>query len=397
MRRRQRTRTDIADRKRVETQLEESRRLYKELVDSLDGIVWEADAKDFRFTFVSKQCERLLGYSPERWLNEVTWQKLIHPEDRDYVFDTCGKATEEKRNHSLEYRVIAADGRVVWVRDIATVIVENDRPVKLCGVLLDNTERKQMEQQLRQADKLAALGKLLDGVSHELNNPLFILIGYTQLVGEKVKHGQYDGLGKDLAAMHEAALRAKGIVDRFLAVARSSGGRRLPCAVNELLQQTLGLMSNDFAIRNITVVTDFARHLPLVLADPQGLTQVFLNVIANARDAMAMAHGRGALTVSTVLRGYQTRSWVEVRVADDGPGIAPDHLTCIFDPLFTTKPVGQGTGLGLSISHKIVSEIGGTLVCESVLGQGATFIIRLPVTEETRAQEREPIDSNVTK
>ena len=128
-----------------------SQRQYQDLVESLDGIVWEINASDFRFTFVSKQSERLLGYSPERWLTELTWQDLIHPDDLDHVFAICGKAIEEGRNHDLEYRMIAADGRVVWIRDIATLVANSDRPVKVRGVLLDISERKQMEEALQNA------------------------------------------------------------------------------------------------------------------------------------------------------------------------------------------------------------------------------------------------------
>ncbi len=130
-----------------------SERQYQDLVESLDAIVWEINASDFRFTFVSKQSERLLGYSPERWLAKLTWQDLIHPDDLDHVLTTCGKAIEEGRNHDLEYRMIAADRRVVWIRDIATVIGDRHRPTKVRGALLDITKRKRAEEALRLANQ----------------------------------------------------------------------------------------------------------------------------------------------------------------------------------------------------------------------------------------------------
>jgi signal transduction histidine kinase len=246
-------------------------------------------------------------------------------------------------------------------------------------VIEDQTERKRMESQLRQADKLAALGTLLGGVAHELNNPLFIISGNVQLAIGKINRQRYEGLQDHLAAMYEASRRASAIIQRFLGAARSSGGRREPCQVNKLVEQTLELVANDLGIHQIEVRTDLPSTLPPVLADPQELTQVLLNLITNARQAMSGSHGRGILGVTTSLVAEQGKSWVEIRVNDDGPGIDRAELPRIFEPFYTTKPVGEGTGLGLAICHRIVTELGGNLTVDSVQGRGATFIIRLPV------------------
>ena len=144
---------DVTDRSRAEVEGAGSERQYQDLIESLDGIVWEINASDYRFTFVSKQSERILGYSPERWLAELTWQDLIHPDDLDHVLTTCGKAIEEGRNHDLEYRMIAADGGVVWIRDIATVVVDGDRPSKVRGALLDITDHKRTEESRRESEE----------------------------------------------------------------------------------------------------------------------------------------------------------------------------------------------------------------------------------------------------
>ena len=189
-----------------------SQRLYEDLVESLDGIVWEINASDFRFTFVSKQSERILGYSPERWLAELTWQDLVHPEDIDHVLTTCGKAIEEGRNHDLEYRMIAADGRVVWIRDIATVVVDGDRPRKVRGALLDITERKRAEEALRESEERfrsafehAAIGMALvrpDGHLLRVNPSFCRLLGYSgeELVSttwQAITHPDDLGIGDD--------------------------------------------------------------------------------------------------------------------------------------------------------------------------------------------------------
>mgnify|MGYP001601974191 CR=1 FL=1 len=241
-------------------------------------------------------------------------------------------------------------------------------------------ERKQVEEQLHQSNKLAALGTLLDGVAHELNNPLFMISGYTHLAAEKVKQEKYESLSEDLASIREATQRVSAIVERTMAVMRQAKGGKEPCEVTALLQRTLDLVANDLTMHQIEVRTHFQPDLPRVLADRQDLTQVFLNLFTNASQAMAAAHGRGTLTVTTAL----VESWVEIRVADDVPGIAQEHLSRIFDPFFTPKPVRQGMGLGLSIALRIVTDLRGTLTCESALGHGTTFIIRLPALSEVR-------------
>ncbi|HEU5247490.1 MAG TPA: PAS domain S-box protein, partial [Candidatus Udaeobacter sp.] len=145
---------DISERKRAEEALRQAHQNYVTLVNSLDGIVWEADAQTFAFTFVSPQAERMLGYPLARWTTEPTfWKDHIHPDDREWATSFCIDATHAKRPHDFEYRMLAADGRVVWLHDVVTVVVENDRPVRLRGVMLDITERKRAEEALKESEE----------------------------------------------------------------------------------------------------------------------------------------------------------------------------------------------------------------------------------------------------
>jgi len=378
----------FVERVQAETALKQSKEHYEALVNSVDGIVWEADAQRNNFTFVSKQAERVLGYPVERWVQDPTfWKKHVHPDDRESACAYSPDDTNGGAGRELEYRMVAADGRAVWLRDVVSVARNGDRAEKLRGVMMDVTQRKQLEQQVRQSEKLATLGTLLGGVAHELNNPLFVASGYTQLISEKVKRGQYEALKGDLAVIREATERMSGIVNRFLDISRSPVGQRQVCDVNAVVKRTLDLVANDLTIHRIEARTDLAPELPPVMADPQELVQVLLNLYTNASQAMQAAHGKGTLTVTTAVsspRGEAagTRSeqrWVEARVTDDGPGIAPRVRGRIFEPFFTTKAPGKGTGLGLSICQRIVTELGGTLTFESEEGHGATFIVRLPV------------------
>lgn len=262
---------------------------------------------------------------------------------------------------------------------------------RAAGALFDSyrrqQERERLERQLRQAEKMAAMGTLIAGVSHEINNPLFALSGYIDLANERVRCGEPEGLAKDLAAMGEAVARATAMVQRFLRVAHSPARHRGPCAVNEVVEGGLELAAHDCQLHGVGISRDLAPDLPLIEADSQELLQVMLNLFTNARQAMT-GQGRGTLTVATSLAASpyhpvpssaSSGAWIEIRVQDDGPGIAPEHLGRVFEPFFTTKPVGEGTGLGLSMSHRIVTEHGGTITCRNNPGRGATFMIRLPV------------------
>lgn len=255
------------------------------------------------------------------------------------------------------------------------------------GVLCDSYRRQQregaLEKQLRQSEKMASLGTLLGGLAHELNNPLFAISGYAQILIEQVGRGEYEGLAHDLSAVRDASKRATAIVERFLGQARPASGARERCEVNAVVKRALDLVANDFSINQIRIETDLRPHLPPILADSQGLSEVLLNLFTNARHAMGQAHGAGTLTVATSCRTMGTSlGQAEIRVSDDGPGIPPEQLGQIFDPFYTTKAVGEGTGLGLFICHQIITELGGTLTCESQPGSGATFFVRLPVLRE---------------
>ncbi|MBI4674174.1 MAG: PAS domain S-box protein [Chloroflexi bacterium] len=160
---------DVTERKRAEEQLRQSFQKYQDLVNSIDGIVWEADAKTFQFSFVSMRAERLSGYPVEQWLNEPEfWAEHIHPDDRAWAVKFCLKATAEGQRHELDYRMIAADGRIVWLRDIVNVIMENGEPAKLHGVMIDITERKLAEEALRQNENLFRESQRIAGLGSYL-------------------------------------------------------------------------------------------------------------------------------------------------------------------------------------------------------------------------------------
>jgi two-component system NtrC family sensor kinase len=249
----------------------------------------------------------------------------------------------------------------------------------------DITEERRLREQLLQSEKMSAVGQLVSGVAHELNNPLAGVMGYTQLMlGRPID----SKMRVDLERVFNEARRAARIVQNLLTFARKHKPEKRFLGMNGIIEKTLELRAYELRVSNITVETDFDPDLPRTMLDFHQMQQVVLNVLTNAEQAMLEASGRGRLWITTRGRGNR----IEIRIRDDGPGIAPEHLPRILEPFFTTKPVGQGTGLGLSICDGIVKEHGGRLAAESTPGQGATFIIDLPVVaaEEAGAAEGVP-------
>ena len=245
------------------------------------------------------------------------------------------------------------------------------------------TRMKQLQDaqaRLMQSEKMAALGALVSGVAHELKNPLTAVIGYAQLLQLRDLD---DDVKLDLQRIYEGALRSSQIASDLLTFARSYKPQRSPVDINQALQQTLSLQAYEMRAHNIKPVTDLSPALPVTVADPHRLKQVFLNLIVNAKQAMEERESGGLLTVRTSMPPDRPDT-IRIEFEDNGPGIPPEILGRVFDPFFTTKEVGKGTGLGLSRCYGIITEHGGTIWAENNAdgGQGAEsgalFIVELP-------------------
>ncbi len=220
---------------------------------------------------------------------------------------------------------------------------------------------------------MASVGEMTAGVAHEINNPLTGIIGYAQLLMDR-KDIPLDAK-RDLAAINEGAQRVAGIVKRLLTFSRQVKPERRLVDINEIIESTLLLRDYHLRTNNINVITKLDPHLPETIADPGQIQQVLLNLIVNAETEMKLAHGGGKLTITT----RKCDGNIEIRVKDNGPGIKPEIMDRIFDPFFTTREVGEGTGLGLSLCYGIVKEHKGNIYAESKPGEGATFIVELPI------------------
>ena len=386
--------SDVDAQKRAEEALRESQERYQLAVAGSNEGMWDWDMRSETF-FFSARAQELLGLDPGEPMRPCAeWWTLFayHPDDEKRVKDAlaaylggAGKSWE------VEYRLRhQRDGEWHWYRERGVALRDDKgQPYRMAGSMEDITDRKnaeaerdRLEAQLRQAQKLEAIGTLAGGIAHDFNNVLSAILGY----GEMAQKDAPDGtpLRRNIDAAISAGMRAKSLVERILAFSRSSIGERLPVHVQSIIAETLDLIA-DSVPHGVRVERHLSAGDSAVLGDPTQIHQVVLNLCTNAMQAMK---SEGTLTVAldvvdlpdshTVLTGVLTRgNYVRLSVRDTGVGIAPHVLERIFDPFFTTKGVG-GTGLGLSLVHGIVTELGGGIDVQSAPGVGATFTVYLP-------------------
>jgi len=298
---------------------------------------------------------------------------------KERVLGIMTVGSRERRSFTdQEFELLTAIGAQIGVA------IENARLYQRVTQQLQDLKRAQA--QLIQAAKLSAVGQLVAGIAHEMNNPLTSVIGYAQLLQETVTDPE---IKQDLARIHQDAQRSARIVRNLLTFSRQHHAQRQYASPNEALKRTLALRSFQFKMDGIEVDLDLDPNLPNTMFDVYQLQQVFLNVMNNAHDAMLRTHGGGRLSIRTSVIEDKGTHYVRIEFIDDGCGIPPDVMDHLFEPFFTTKDVGEGTGLGLSISYGIVQEHQGRIWAENSVdaeAPGARVYIELPVmvTESTQ-------------
>ena len=361
--------TDVTQRNKMEEKLKGAAEEWRTTFDSVTDLISVVN-KDCQLVRVNRAFAHAYGKKPEELIGRRCYQ-VVHGTNEFVPGCPIKETLRTRQPATIEY---FDPKRQIHLEETASPIFDGaGEVVGSVNVARNITERKRMQEQLMLTGKLASIGELASGVAHELNNPLTSVIGFSQLLMER---DLPDDVKEDLGLVHSEALRASGIIKNLLTFARKHPPVRQLCQIHNVIEDVLKLRAYEQKINNIEVVRRFAPELPEVTADYAQMQQVFLNIITNAEYFMTGTRGRGTLTVGT----QRLDNTVRVSFADDGPGMAPENLSQVFNPFYTTKPVGKGTGLGLSISHGIVAEHGGSIYVTSQPGEGATFVVELPLT-----------------
>ena len=353
-------------------ELSKSEAKYRRIFEGSMDIIMVLDLQG-RFLDINQAGLNVLGYpSKDELLAKATFADLIvPPPNPSQLMEEVAVAGFCK---DLECRVQNREGETLtWLLSL-TVSRKTDGEIGgFESIAKDITHRKKMEQQLLQADRLASLGELSAGVAHEVNNPLGMILGYTQLLLRNEPENTQDF--QDLKIIEKHARNCKSIVEDLLKFARNAETKKGVLQVNDLVREVISVVEHQFTLDNVTIETKLDNSIPVLCADGEKLKQVFMNLLMNAKQAMT---GQGRIKISTDY--HSSRNQVNVTVADSGAGIPPKILEKIFDPFFTTKPTGEGTGLGLSVSYGIIKDHHGEINVQSTPGKGSTFIITFPVT-----------------
>jgi two-component system NtrC family sensor kinase len=359
-----------------------SARANKETADKLQNIldhfpdlIYTTDIEG-RLTEFSRGGEALLGWPRDEALGRKCADLYPAPEARERLE---GLLREGRVVPSFETTVRCRDGSVREALIAASLLRDaGGAPCGTVGIIKNITDLKVARRQLVQAEKLSALGELVSGVAHELNNPLAGVLGYAQLL----LTGPLDARQqKAVDRIFESALRCQKIVQNLRSFARRHPIDKKNLGLNGIVEKTLDLKGYHLRVNNLKVVKVLDPDLPMTMLDFNQIQQVLLDIINNAQQAVASHRGQGTLTITTKSRDGRIRLEVE----DDGPGIPQEILGKIFDPFFTTRPVGEGTGLGLAVSYGIVRDHGGRIWAESEPGRGTRICVELPVVTEAGA------------
>lgn len=363
------TLVDITEKRRMERQLAQQEEFRRRLLENFPDLILAVDLEE-RYTFVSSRARDLLGYQPHEMLGKKISDLEYHSPELAALYRTV--ASGQEAFATAEYGARHRDGTWRTMRASASPLADADG--KASGVIVsvrDITIERKLEQQVVQSERLAAMGAMIGGVAHELNNPLTSILGVSELLQDSTTE---ESARKQLGMLQQQARRAAEIVQNLTYFSRPPAPGKSRIKLIEVVERTLNLHAYSLRKNNITV--DFLRDdgLPYALGDPHQLMQVFLNLIVNAEQAIRETREKGTLRIRTGKSGNSV--WVSFH--DDGPGIPKENLPSIFDPFYTTKRPGRGTGLGLSICKSVMKEHNGTIEAANAPDGGAVFTVTLP-------------------
>jgi len=372
---------EITQRKRLEQALKESEERYRTLVETASTAIIAMDEKG-EVILYNPSAEQIFNYKKED-LADKDFSSLIEEIDSPIFDSELGSSRlDEYIGRTVELRGINKDGDEFPI-EITFSKCKIEGVVIYTAIILDITERKNLQNQLIQSAKLAAVGELISGVTHEVNNPLAVVMGYAELM---LSDSSFDEETlKSVRVIYNESERARKVIQNMLSFARQHAPEKEAVIINDVINATLELADFDLKKHGIKVIKEFDEKIPAILGESNQLEQVFLNLFINAQHAISENNEKGTITIKTNTSSEKINvddnghGFVNVVVTDDGPGIPQKIINNIFDPFFTTKPEGKGTGLGLSVSLGIIKDHNGIVDVISKEGKGTSFDIKFPI------------------
>lgn len=339
---------------------------------------------------ISETMEIQFGFAPGTYPGTTeAFMSRIHPDDRAAVNEATKVALTSGTDYSVTHRVVHPDGKVRWITAMGRIELDSEgKPLRGTGISIDVTERRNLEEQYQQAQKMEAIGRLAGGVAHDFNNLLTAILGYCELL--LVDLPAQDTHRPDLLEIQKAGTRAAGLTRQLLAFSRREIIAPTLIDLNDVVLDMKSMLQRLIG-EDITVQIELGQHLSQLKADRGQLEQIVMNLAVNARDAMPQG---GVLTLKTASTQLDadfhdshsrtlTDTYVSLTVSDTGVGMSADVQARAFEPFFTTKEVGKGTGLGLATVHGIMKQAGGTVRVRSELGQGTSITVYFPVATDS--------------
>ena len=365
------TLVDITEKRKMERQLAQQEEFRSRLLESFPDLILVVDLEE-RYTFVSARARELLGYEPQDMLEKKISDLENHSPEMASLYHSV--VSGKQAFGSAEYGARHRDGSWRTMRAAGSQLVDAEGGIS--GVIIsvrDITVERKLEQQIVQSERLAAMGAMIGGVAHELNNPLTSIMGVSELLQDTETN---ETSRKQLAMLQQQARRAAEIVQNLTYFSRPPAAGKSRINLVEVVERTLNLHAYSLRRNNITI--DFLKEaaVPYALGDPHQLMQVFLNLILNAEHAIREIRDKGTLRIR--LGKGDSSVWVSFH--DDGPGISKESMASIFDPFYTTRRPGRGTGLGLSICKSVLKEHKGSIEVANSQDGGAVFTVTLPAS-----------------
>jgi len=377
---------DVTEAQQAQQALELSQQRYRSLVENVPYGIFITEHPSGIMLFANQTAAEMMGYKVNEVLGRNVWEMMAPEEQGRARRRVEARIAGQRLSTAHEiYTCIRKDGSTFRC-EVSAGVVSFQGKQALQGIVRDVTEREHLERQLQHAQKMEALGTLAGGVAHEFNNILMTFRGYIQIL--QMRAGLDPEVGRALEKMNQSTRRAGALTQKMLTFSRMEAGEKVPVQVNQVIKDMESLLRQTFP-PGIRINLDLAQDLPVVLANPNQIEQVLVNLALNARDAME-EHGNLSLTTRLAALNQEfclahpwakPGTYVRVQVADDGPGIPPEVLERIFEPFFTTKEPGKGTGLGLSVAYSLIKSHGGGILAVNRPQGGGAFRIFLPVSE----------------